>query len=331
MKKNILKLALTGSMCLMVLIGCGAKETKEPGEYTLTTLYTIDGVETAELPDGQFYDYVSITGGEDVNASWDATTWTITADELALEDATCTVDFTYTKSPFKMNHIGYLTLQAAMDAASTTRQETIDCTADYSGYGITPVDTDIILNLNGHTIDGAGNDTITNQSTLSINGDGHLINTVAGEYSKSIVNYGTLTLTDLTLTNSTDNVTIWNSNNEYSVLNFYNCDVTHEVAASNVIINSGTINIYSGVYHAVSDEGYSVIKENYETATINYYDGSITNSGSGYSVTLLEGTLSNYSTHDIENGNNLGDSATAGSANPVSDETNDTTISGTEE
>lgn len=316
MKKKLLYIFTLALGISLHISGCTQKEEPAPVDtpYNLEIKYTIDGVETETVPNGQFYDVNSITGGKEVNAEWDVESWSLNVDEPKHSDVICTVDFTYTKSPFKMNNVGYASLQDALNAVTTDTPAVIDMTGSYNGYGITVVDTDVTLNLNGFTIDGMGSDTITNQGNLTIMGNGLLTNSITGEYTKTIVNYGTLTLKDLKITNSTDNVTVWNSFNGYSTINLYNCDVTHAVSASNVIINSGTMNLYGGLYHAASDVGYSVIKLNHSGAILNYYDGSIVNSKDGFTVTLVEGNVSNYSLHPIENGNNLGDSAKPQSA-----------------
>lgn len=311
MKKKLFSLLmLTFGICLH-MTGCSSQKNSDTPStpHTLDIKYTIDGKETDKAPNGQFYDVTGITGGKEVNAVWDTATWSLNIDEPLNADVICTVDFTYTKSPFKMNNVGYSSLQEALNAVPTDAESTIDCTASYNGYGITVVDTFVTLNLNGFTIDGMGNDTITNQGNLTITGDGTLTNSISGDYTKTIVNYGTLTLKDVKITNQTDNVTVWNSFNGYSTINLYNCDVTHAISSSNVIINSGVMNLYGGLYHATSNVGYSVIKLNHFDAVLNYYDGSIVNSGDGFTVTLVEGLVNNYSLHTIENGNNLGESA----------------------
>lgn len=317
MKKRILFLA--SALCLTVAFtGCGKKkaptktnDTPAQVQVRINATYTIDGVETDELPDGQHYDCVSVKGSEAAHPHWDDASWSVQYDANTTTDLTVTVDFTPTKAHIKMNNLSYDSLQEAFDDATVGVTEVVDLWADVEGHVIVPGDAKIILNLNGHTIDGKGVDTITNRGNLTINGEGTLQNTVTGENSKTVTNYGTLTLDGVTLTNSTASVTLWNSSNNYSVVNISNCDITHTVNESNVMINSGTMNLYSGVFHAVSGEGYSVLKINHDNAVVNYYDGSFANYAEGFTVTLYKGTFNNLSPNDIANSNNLGAAAFA--------------------
>lgn len=309
--------AFTFGIGLMaVLAGCGKQKSNgvtDSDTFAVNVRYTIDGKATNELPDGMHYDFVSVSGGESLNAEWDEASWTLVTDEAESGTYTCTVDFTATTAIFKMNNVGYASLQAAFDAASSN-PTVIECLQDYEGHGITSADSQITLRLNGHTIDGIGSDTIVNRGTLSIVGDGTITNTVDGKYTKTLINYGTLELTDLTISNATSNATIWNSQNAYSVMDITNCSITHEIAESNVIINSGTMNLHSGILFSDASEGYSLLKINHEDAIVNYYDGTFACTGDGFTVTLLFGSFRNYSDHDITQGNQLGDYAKAHSA-----------------
>mgnify|MGYP003302783905 CR=1 FL=1 len=117
----------------------------------------------------------------------------------SVKASTVNVYFNYTVLPFKINGMGYASLQEAFNAVTDSTPVTIETTANYVGFGATPVGSDITLNLNGFTLDGQGFDTITNNGTLVINGDGIITNTIAGDYSKSLVNYGNLTINNVTV------------------------------------------------------------------------------------------------------------------------------------
>lgn len=315
-RKRILPMLFCCGLAALTATACGNTKKKnlaDSAEFAVKVIYSVDGEVTAELPDGLHYDYVSVEGGEDINAEWDISAWELITEEAESGTYTCTVNFTATSAAFKMNNAGYNSLQAAFDAAPS-RAVVIDCLEDFEGHGITSADSNITLNLNGHTISGDGSDTIVNRGTLHIVGDGTLTGVVDGEYTKTIANYGTLSLKDLTITNATGSTTIWNSHNSYSIMDITNCSITHELADSNVIINSGIMNLHSGVIYSSASEGFSLVKINEDNAVLNYYDGSFSCTGDGFTVTRLAGTFNNYSDHDIIGGNQLGDAAAAHSA-----------------
>ena len=312
MKRKILVPVIATLSAVLLLSGCGKKtktEKQDKKEFTLTTQYIVDGEVSNTAPDGQFYDFVKIENDKNATVEWNIKDWKPETSELK-EDTTCTVYFTKTTAVFKMNNTGYLTLQSAFNDVEPGIPAVVDCHSDFSGYAVSAAGTEITLNLNGHTIDGVGNNTISNQGLMYIFGEGTITNSLSSESSISIVNYGELTLTDVELNNATSSITVWNSDNGISVMNLYNCDATHQVTASNVINNSGVLNIYSGIYYATSDEGFCVIKINGPAAELNYYDGTIDNNGEGFSIGLVDGSFHNLSAHDIEKGYNLGEEAT---------------------
>lgn len=281
-------------ICLLFglfMIGC-----KEP---VVTVQYYVDGVLSEKAPDASFYDIVSIEStNEDANATWNQGTWSLTYTP-AKKDTDILIYFEYTKSPFKINNIGYPGLQEAFDAAANTPGATINMTADYSGYGATTIGSDIILNLNGFTLDGVGFDTIINNGKLLVNGKGSVTNSVAGEYSKSIVNYGALTINDVTLTNSTSNVTVWNSNNGGSTMVMNNCNISHTQDCI-VFINSGEANLNSCTVNGNGEQTHPTIYSNDAMAVLNLNSGSVTNSSTGYTAYLEEGII-NIQDCNIEN------------------------------
>ena len=331
MKKRFLFMTMLFTLCLCAA-ACGKKNTEEADEeiveeestdFDIIIGYTVDGEAIDGAPNYAKYDYVSITGGEEAGAYWDEEDCTVYCTGTSKKDITVIVDFTPTVYPIKMHNKGYTDLQDAFDDATIGTVEDIFLWQDYEGSAIVPSDAKIVLYLNGNTIDGVGNDTLTVRGTLTVYGEGSLVNTVENESelsSKTIANYGNLTLDGVTLTNSTSSVTLWNSSNNYSVVNLYDCDITHNLNESNVMINSGTMNIYSGIYHAVSGEGYSVLKINYADAVVNYYDGTFVNYAEGFTVTLLDGTFNNLSPNDLTGTNKLGSAAYADKSDDSEDE-----------
>ena len=253
--------------------------------------YYVDGNLSVAPPDWNFYDVEKVeTDNEKINVSWDNTTWALQYDEIK-KDTQINVYFAYTKSPFKIDGVGYASLQDAFASVTDSTSVTIETTADYEGFGATPVGSDIILNLNGFTLDGNGFDTITCNGTLTVNGEGTITNTVLGEYSKSLVNYGTLTINNVTVENTTANVSVWNSNNGGSIMNINECSITREQPDCIVVINSGEMHINSGTIIGAGDKTHPVVYNNADIAVLHLNGGSITNTGDGYTVYKDEGEV----------------------------------------
>ncbi|MBQ7972879.1 MAG: hypothetical protein IJ291_05455 [Lachnospiraceae bacterium] len=273
-------------MCFL-LTGCGKAEA--------TVYYYVDGIKAETVPDRNFYDIISVeSDNEEANVVWDAGTWSLSHDELS-KDTVINVYFQYTASPFKCDGVGYATMQEAFDAAVSGSTHTIHVTADYNGYGVTPVDSDIVLNLNGYTLDGMGYDTITCGGKLLINGEGTIRNTIAGDYSKSLVNYGTLTVNNVKVENTTANVSIWNSNNGGSVMIMNNCTVNREDDCI-VIINSGDMTLNACTVTGAGTEIHPVIYNNAEIAILRISDSVVSNTGTGYDIYRDEGIVDSYNT-----------------------------------
>ncbi len=279
-----LLLVIISILCFGTLLtGCSEPE--------LTVNYYVDGTLNNTAPDRNFYDFVSIeSNNEKSGATWDMNTWTLTTDTLK-KDTTVNVYFNYTTSPFKINGTGYKTLQDAFNSVTDTNPVTIEVTGDYNGFAATPVGSDITLHLNGYTLNGEGFDTITNNGTLTINGDGCITNTIAGEYSKSLVNYGNLTLNNVTIENTTANVSVWNSNNGGSVMQINDCTITREEPDCIVVINSGEMHFNSGTITGNGDKTHPVVYNNADIAVLNLNGGMITNTSGNYTVYCDAGTV----------------------------------------
>lgn len=268
---------------ILTLCGCGQAE--------VSINYYVDGNLSVAPPDHNFYDVKSVeTDNDKINVTWDTSAWSLTYDD-AKKDTQINVYFTYTNSPFKINGVGYKTLQDAFASVTDSNPVTIETTADFEGFAATPIGSDITLNLNGFTLNGAGFDTITCNGTLTINGEGTITNTVLGEYSKSLVNYGNLTLNNIIIENTTANVSVWNSNNGGSIMNINECTITRDQIDCIVVINSGEMYINSGSITGAGDKTHPVVYNNADIAVLNLNGGTITNTGDGYDVYKDEGEV----------------------------------------
>lgn len=264
---------------------CGCKEPE------VTVNYYVDDALSNTAPDRNFYDFISIeSNNEKANITWDMSSWQLVTENIK-KDTIVNIYFEYTSSPFKINGIGYSTLQDAFNSVTDTAPVTIETTADYAGFSATPINSNITLNLNGFTIDGEGFDTITCNGTLVINGEGTITNTVDGEYSKSLVNYGNLTINNIIVENTTANVAIWNSNNGGSVMNIDNCTITRDELDCIVVINSGEMHFNSGTITGAGDKTHPVLYNNAEVAVLHLNGGMITNTSDNYTVYRDEGTV----------------------------------------
>ncbi len=280
-KRNLLILVLT--FITMSFIGCA--------EPTLTVNYYIDGELSNTAPDRNFYDLLSIEcNNEKADVTWDESIWKLTTNDIK-KDTTVNIYFTYTESPFKINGTGYATLQDAFHSVTDNTPVVIETTADFVGFAATPVGSDITLNLNGFTLDGQGFDTITCNGTLVINGDGCITNTISEEYSKSLVNYGNLTINNVMVLNTTDNVAIWNSNNGGSTMTINNCTITRDEPDRIVIINSGEMHLNSGTITGAGDKTHPVVYNNADIAVLHLDGGMIVNTSDNYTVYCDAGTV----------------------------------------
>lgn len=276
------------NLVLIFILGIFLAGCNEP---VLTVNYYIDGTLSNTSPDRNFYDFESIDcDNAKAIVTWDMNEWKLTTDNVS-KNTTVNIYFKYTASPFKINGTGYATLQDAFNSVTDSTPVTIETTADYIGFGATPVGSDITLNLNGFTLDGQGFDTITCNGTLNINGEGTITNTVPGEYSKSLVNYGTLNINNITVENTTANVAIWNSNNGGSIMNIDNCTISRSEPDCIVIINSGEMYINSGNITGAGDKTHPVVYNNADVAILYLNGGIITNTSNNYTVYCDAGTV----------------------------------------
>ena len=254
--------------------------------------YSIDGKKTEELPPQGLYEISSIRcNNKKAVATWDCNTWSLITQPLT-KNTTVDLDFTYTKHPFTVNGMGYDDLQSAFDAASARSQAEIHLTCDATGSGVTATDSDITFYLNGFTLDGQGSDTIINCGTMKIVGAGIITNTAgSGETSKSIVNYGTLTVSDVTIENSTPSFSVWNSNNGQSDLTLNNCTISRSEPDIMVFVNSGNAHLSGCTITGGGDLTHPAVLQNEGRATMDIASSKISNTGSGYSVHRNSGTV----------------------------------------
>ncbi len=281
-RTSIFLAALCAFSCFL-FAGCG----EEP---VVTVNYYVDDAKVEEIPDRNFYDIVTLDcTNTDANATWNQNTWSLTYTPVK-KDTEINVYFEYTKHTFKIDGVGYDDLLEAFAAIPMNAPVTIELTKDYEGFISSPMGSDITLNLNGFTLDGVGFDTISCNGKMTINGEGTITNTVFGEYSKSLVNYGALTLNNVTIENNTSNVAIWNSNNGGSTMALNDCKISH-IQDCIVIINSGEMNLNNCEVTGVGLETHPTIYSNTEGAILNLNGGSVKNSETGYTIYRELGTV----------------------------------------
>ena len=258
-----------------VLAGCGTPK--------LTTRYYVDGKRVEELPDQGYYEIVSIKcNNKDANATWDCNSWSLKTDELK-KNTTVDLEFTYTSHPFTVNGKGYDTLQEAFDAAGAYENATVCLTKDAEGCGISPVGSSIKLVLGGFTLTGSGSDVIVNNGTMLITGEGTIDCTGSTE-AKTIVNFGSLTMNQVTVNNSTPSFSVWNSNNGQSILEMTACTIVRTETDVIPVINSGTMTVTQCTITGAGDVTHPTLMNNHANAVLMVKGSTITNTGSGYSV-----------------------------------------------
>ncbi len=265
--------------------GCGKETTGEP-----KVKYFVDGQEQTAAPDKNYYKAVSIeSNSKDATIIWDVATWSLETSNTTGKE-TVNVYFEYQNKPITVDGIGFDSLQDAFNYIGTESKR-IYLTKDVVGGGNTAKDSDISIELGGFTIDGQGRDTIINNGKMRIYGPGTVTNSVNGEYSKSIVNYGELSLLGITVTNDTDSVAIWNSENGSSVLIIENCDISHSHSNVMTVVNSGSMEIKSGTISGVGDSFHPVIYNNRGSSVLTLTGGSITNNSDGYAIYNESGVI----------------------------------------
>lgn len=282
--KKSLPILLTALLFCFILTACGDPELK--------VNYSIDGKKTEELPPQGLYEIKGIKcSNKKANATWDCNSWTLKTDPLT-KNTTVDLDFTYTGHPVTVNGIGFDDLQSAFNAVPEGSHAEVHLTKDLTGSGITPVGSDITLHMNGFTLDGAGSDTIVNCGNLEIVGDGTVTNTSgSGTNSKSLVNYGTLTATNVIFENSTPSFSVWNSNNGQSNMTLTGCTIIRSEADIIAFVNSGTATLSGCTVTGGGDLTHPAVLQNEGKASLNISGSTITNTGSGYSVHRESGSI----------------------------------------
>ena len=261
------------------------------GDPQLKVNYSVDGVKVEEMPSRGLYEIVSIRcSNKKANATFDCDSWSLKTEPLT-KNTTVDLDFTYTDSPITVNGRGYEDLQAAFNAAGTQKSE-IHITRDITGSGITPLGSDITLVMNGFFIEGSGTTTIENCGTLNIVGNGTIANSEgSGENCKCLVNYGTLSASNITFTNHTDCYMIWNSNNGQSQMTLNNCEISRTGSDVIALINSGNLSLNGCNISGGGDLTHPALLQNDAAATLEVAGSTITNTGSGYSLYRESGSV----------------------------------------
>ena len=265
--------------------GC---ESEEPGDPKVK--YIVNGEEQASAPDKNYYKAVSIeSNSKDATIVWDVATWMLETSNTTGKE-TVNVYFEYQDKPVTVDGIGFDSLQDAFNYIGTDSKR-LYLTKDVKGGGNTAPGSDISIEMGGFTIDGIGEDTIINNGKMTLYGAGTITNSVDGEFSKSIVNYGDLTLQGVTVTNDTDSVTIWNSENGSSVLTVKDSDISHSKSTVMTVVNSGTMEIVSGTVSGCGDSFHPVIYNNRGTSILTLTGGNVTNTADGYAIYNESGTI----------------------------------------
>ncbi len=289
--KRVWFIGLAAAMMIFAL-GCGKAELK--------VNYYVDGKKVEELPEQGLYEIKSIRcNKKDANATWDNNSWSLKTDDIG-KSVKVDLDFTYTQSTFTMNGIGYDSLQAAFDAAGTD-PATVQITKEATGSAVTAVGSDITLKLNGFTLQGTGTDTIVNNGNMTIiGGSGTITNSSAGE-GKALVNFGTLSVSDVTFNTEANAFTVWNSNNGQSSMELNGCTISRTSADVVPLVNSGVLTLNSCTITGAGDLTHPTLLQNHKNASVSVNATTITNSGSGYSLYLESGTANIDSSSNVPN------------------------------
>ena len=100
-----------------------------------------------------------------------------------------------------------------------------------------------------------------------------------------------ITLQGVTVTNDTDSVAIWNSENGSSVLTIKDSDISHTHSNVMTVVNSGTMEIVSGSITGIGDSFHPVIYNNRGSAVLTLTGGSVTNNAEGYAIYNESGVI----------------------------------------
>lgn len=287
-----LLLLLSAVAVVLVLTACGKAELK--------VNYFVDGKKVEECPEQGLYEIKSIRcNRKDANATWDNNTWSLKTDDIG-KSIKVDLEFVHTESTFTMNGIGYETLQAAFDAAGTTTAK-VYITKDATSSGVTAVGSDITLYLNGFTLQGTGTDTIVNNGNMNIIGAGGTITNAGAGDIKTLVNFGTLKASDLTINNEAPSFTVWNSNNGQSSMELTGCTVSRSEGDIVSIVNSGALTLNSCTISGGGDLTHPTLLQNHKNASVSVIGTTITNTGSGYSLYRESGTADIDSSSNVSN------------------------------
>lgn len=280
---------LTFAIALVSVFAACSKgsETSEP-----QVKYFVDGKEQACAPDRNMYEAVSIeSNSKDANIAWNSSSWELEMSNIKGNEK-INVYFEYQTHPVTVDGIGFDDLQSAFNyIGSEGGAKRVYLTADVNGAGTTAVGSDIAIEMNGFTIDGCGRDTIINNGKMAIYGAGTITNSMDGEYSKSIVNYGELTLQGITVTNSTSSVCVWNSSNGSSSLIIKDSYISHSASGSIAVINSGNMELVSGSITGCGDAFHPALYNNDSSAVLTLTGGSVDNTSEGYAIYNDGGTI----------------------------------------
>lgn len=282
--KKIIIVLLTTMLCALFLTACGDPKLK--------VNYSIDGKKTEELPSQGLYEIKSVKcNNKKANATWDCNSWSLKTEPLS-RDTTVDLDFTYTSHPFTVNGMGFDDLQSAFNALPEGTHADVHLTQNATGSGTTPVGSDVTLYLNGFTLDGTGSDTIVNCGTMEIVGEGVITNTTgSGENSKTLVNYGTLSASNVIFDNATSSFSVWNSNNGQSSMNLTGCTITRTESDIIAFVNSGAATLSGCTITGGGDLTHPTLLQNDGKASLDVTSSTITNTGSGYSIHRESGTV----------------------------------------
>lgn len=286
MKKLCYIIAVSALALVTMFTGCDKGEkVKEPKVH-----YIVDGEETSNAPDKNYYKAVSIeSNSEEASVVWDVASWSLETSNISGKEV-INIYFEKQDKPVTVDGIGFNSLQDAFDYIGTGNKR-VYLTKDVEGAGVSAVGSEINIELNGFTIDGKGQDTIINNGTMYIFGSGVITNTVNGEYSKSIVNYGNLTLQGVEVTNTTDSVTVWNSENGSSTLTIKDSNISHIKSSVMTIVNSGSMEIVSGTVTGTGDSFHPTLYNNRGTSVVTLTGGNIANTADGYAIYNESGSV----------------------------------------
>ena len=211
----------------------------------------------------------------------------------------------------------YKTLTDAIKAASDNTQTTITLRKECNEDVVVPAGKNIVLNLNGQKISNVTDHTITNNGTLTIQGDGTIDCTT---HAKGAVNNnGTLTIAGGTLTRSVD---VPKTNSWYVVNNAENA--TMIIDGGEIIGNSTYSSCIRNLGNATVSGG--TIRQNKMIAFKNDDTGVLTVTGG--KIISEDQAIQNWKTAEVKGGEIEGRIYTWGYVEKGQEYAGETTISG---